>query len=980
MQPLKLGALATFLLCAALSAASAATFEALETPNLTLLHFPQEAYIAPYAARAFENALQFESQLFGWKGREKTTVILTDYSDKSNGSANPGPLNQISLFIASDDHTLEQSLGGERMFSVLNHELVHLATLDAANDTDRRWRRFFGGKPLENADHPESILYNYLALPRFAVPRWYREGIAVFMETWMAGGIGRAQSGFDEMAFRAKVRDGAHFFSHLGIESAGTTTDFMAGTNFYLYGTRFFSYLALTYSPEQVIQWMRRDADSERYYADQFEKVFGLPLDTAWTQWIDWEQRFQQQNLQKIQHYPITPVRKLAPKGMGSVSRLYLDAAGNALVGAFSYPGVLPHVGAVSLADGTLTRLAEIKGPTKWSVASTAFDPVSRTLFYTADNHRHRSLMALELDSGTPRLLLEAARIGDLAFNPQDRALWGLRQDHGLMSLVRMAQPYTAYQTLVRFPYGKDLQQLDVSPDGSLLTASVIEISGKASQQIFRTADLLEGRFEPIKQFDFGQAIPEGFVFTPDGQQLYGTAYFTGVSNIFRYDLQSGDVAAVSNAETGFFRPLPQADGSVIALEFTGDGFLPVRLDPKPLDDLGSIDFLGTQVAQQHPVVRSWGAGSPEKIDLEARVTARGQYRPQQRMTSLDHYPIIEGYRNAKALGWHSEWADPLQLHSLSASGSVSPAGDLSSSERVHARIDYSTLNWHLAYGHNAASFYDLFGPTKTGLRGDAVTAGYSTVLIFDEPRRLDFTADLAYYTGLSTAPGNQNVDSTASTIRSLKLGLFYSNTRSSANAVDAERGVEWDLTPTIANGAGATILGINGTFSAGLPLPVDHASIWLRTAGGIRNGERQNSLANFYFGAFKNNFVDNGSVQRYRNADSFPGFQIDQLQGQSFGRAMLELSLPPYHFEAVGTPAFYLGYLRPAVFTSVLVTDPGNTAYQRTLRNVGTQLDLTFLVNHGLPMTLSAGYAHGTGGTGSGRDEWMVSLKILGK
>ena len=160
----------------------------------------------------------------------------------------------------------------------------------------------------------------------------------------------------------------------------------------------------------------------------------------------------------------------------------------------------------------------------------------------------------------------------------------------------------------------------------------------------------------------------------------------------------------------------------------------------------------------------------------------------------------------------------------------------------------------------------------------------------------------------------------------------------------------------------------------------MDHASIWLRTAGGIRNGERQNSLANFYFGAFKNNFVDNGSVQRYRNADSFPGFQIDQLQGQSFGRAMLELSLPPYHFEAVGTPAFYLGYLRPAVFTSVLVTDPGSTAYQRTLRNVGTQLDLTFLVNHGLPMTLSAGYAHGTGGAGSGRDEWMLSLKILGK
>ena len=91
-------------------------------------------------------------------------------------------------------------------------------------------------------------------------------------ETWTAGGIGRA-----------KVRDGAHFFSHLDIESAGTTTDFMTGTNFHLDAMRFSSYLALEYAPEQVLHWMRRDANSERYYADQFEKVFGLPLCTART-------------------------------------------------------------------------------------------------------------------------------------------------------------------------------------------------------------------------------------------------------------------------------------------------------------------------------------------------------------------------------------------------------------------------------------------------------------------------------------------------------------------------------------------------------------------------------------------------------------------------------------------------------------------------------------------------------------------------
>ena len=61
------------------------------------------------------------------------------------------------------------------------------------------------------------------------------------METWLSGGIGRAQGGYDEMVFRAMVRDDAHFYSPVGVVSAGTASDFQTMTNAYLYGTRFVS-------------------------------------------------------------------------------------------------------------------------------------------------------------------------------------------------------------------------------------------------------------------------------------------------------------------------------------------------------------------------------------------------------------------------------------------------------------------------------------------------------------------------------------------------------------------------------------------------------------------------------------------------------------------------------------------------------------------------------------------------------------------
>ena len=80
----------------------------------------------------------------------------------------------------------------------------------------------------------------------------------------------------------------------------------------------------------------------------------------------------------------------------------------------------------------------------------------------------------------------------------------------------------------------------------------------------------MAGKVEPMAQSDFGQAIPEGFVFTRDGRYLYGSSYFTGVSNIFRFEPATGELEAVSNAETGFFRPIPMADGTLIVQEYIG--------------------------------------------------------------------------------------------------------------------------------------------------------------------------------------------------------------------------------------------------------------------------------------------------------------------------------------------------------------------------------------------------------------------------
>jgi len=113
-----------------------------------------------------------------------------------------------------------------------------------STEQDRRWRRFFLGKVAARPENPESLLYSYLTVPRFTVPRWYNEGSAVFFETWMGGGLGRAQGGLRRDGV---PRDGARrrrVLRPAGARLARHPRDFQVGANAYLYGTRFFTWLA----------------------------------------------------------------------------------------------------------------------------------------------------------------------------------------------------------------------------------------------------------------------------------------------------------------------------------------------------------------------------------------------------------------------------------------------------------------------------------------------------------------------------------------------------------------------------------------------------------------------------------------------------------------------------------------------------------------------------------------------------------------
>ena len=952
-----------------------------ETKDLRLYYYDYLSYLAPHAVRTFTNSLAWQRRTFGWAPSESTIVLLQDFADYGNASTYSAPHDMLVFDVAPLSHAFETFPASERMYSLMNHELVHVVQGDMGPEEDMRWRRFFLGKVAAQSQHPESLLYSYLTEPRLTAPRWYAEGGAVFLETWMAGGLGRAQGGYDEMVFRAMVRDDTHFYDPLGLASRGSRVDFQLGANAYLYGTRFFTWLAYIYSPEKVIAWLRRDQGSAGYYSDQFQQVFGLALEQAWQDWIVFEREFQRRNLAEVRKFPITPLRNLVGSPVGSVSRTYYDEATGLLYGGFRYPGVVEYVGALNTRDGSIKRLADIKRAMIYRVTSLAYDASSGTAFFTSDNRGYaslRDLVAVDVHTGEERLLMRNARVGEIVVDPVDKALIGVRHEDGLATLVRIPKPYDHWYKVHTFPYGVVPYDLDISPDGRLLSGSVEEVNADQFLRVWELQKVLDGDLKPISEFRFGQSVPESFVFSRDGRYLYGSSYYTGVSNIFRYEVATGAVEAVSNAETGLFRPVPLADGRLVVLNYTGEGFVPAIIEPRPIADVSAITFLGAEVAEKYPMVKTWQVQPPSTVDDEKLVIKKGPYIPLESLTLANAFPVLQGYKSTVGVGYHVNIDDPLKFASLGITAAYTPTTSLPSQERGHVDIAGRYEFWKAALAWNRSDFYDLFGPVKRSRKGYAAKLGYDWLLIYDEPRRLDLFLDGAYYDQIDTLPGAQNVETNFTRLVTGEARLHYTDVKRSIGAVDDEKGWIWELDYTGSRVNGQITPQVRGELDLGFALPLANSSIWLRTAAGFANGNRNSTVANFYFGSFGNNYVDDKSIKRYREYSSFPGFGIDEISALSFVRVMGEWNLPPYVFEDAGTPSLYLNFLRPSVFVAGLWGDPGNSTLRKQYTSAGGQLDLRFSILHWYDMVLSAGYAVGYRGSQRAGSEWMISLKIM--
>ena len=239
--------------------------------------------------------------------------------------------------------------------------------------------------------------------------------------------------------------------------------------------------------------------------------------------------------------------------------------------------------------------------------------------------------------------------------------------------------------------------------------------------------------------------------------------------------------------------------------------------------------------------------------------------------------------------------------------------------------------------------------------KGDAFIADYNKPLIYDPPRQLDLFGSAAAYFGLEAAAGRaeHRQPEEPAVGRGRRCATPTPPRRWAASIMKrASPGAR--SSPTSTRREGDVFPKLYGGVDFGMPLAVaQQLGLALRPRRASAGGQRCSPLAAYYFGSFRNNYVDDRPEKRYREMESFPGFD-DRRDRRPPLRQADRRDQPAAAPLRRGRHAGLLPELHPA---GRLRRGHGDrrrrTAATTAIMIVGAQLDLNFTVALRLPMVL---------------------------
>ncbi len=581
----------------------------IESEHFTLAYHEPLGVLARHALARCERAHAIVSEILdhdleGRRGR--VYVVLTDGTDSANGSATSLPYNTMRLFASAPSDLSALGDVDDWLQVLITHEHTHVLHLDTVGGVPSLVNRLLG-KVLS---------------PNLVQPRWFIEGLATHMESRESTG-GRLRSSM----FRMFMRMDAIEDRLLRLDQLSSGVDrWPRGNAAYLYGAHFVEFIAQRHGRQALTRishdYGRRlipygiNRAANRAFGEGFVELYDAFRD---------ELRQESQALvARIEAEGRIEGERLTRHGDTARSPRFLDDQ------------TLVYYAGRDAQDPGLFRLP-LDGSTAPALitraAGTAYvdpQPDGSLIYSAVDTHaniyRFYDLFRRSADGDQERLT-HGRRAREPTVHGQRVAFTQNGAGTTHLMIADLADVDGTAEVLLRNPRMAQVYTPRFSPDGRTIALSRWTVGGDRDIVL---VDVATGETHALTD---DRALDTGPAWSADGRFLYFSSDRTGIANIYRYTVETGELVQVTNVVAGAYSPAISPDGrTLVYVGYTSYGFDLMRLDltevtPRPatpyVDDRGeapSIEPMVVTSSRYQARHTLW----PRSYSLDFQSTTRG--------------------------------------------------------------------------------------------------------------------------------------------------------------------------------------------------------------------------------------------------------------------------------------------------------------------------------------------------------------------
>lgn len=913
----------------------------LTTEHFNINYYEGEEEVAYRMATIAEKVYAELVPKWKWKPWGRTEIVITDTTGISNALTTPIPYNYILFFVTPPQGDSTLNYYENWLEDIFRHEFVHVLHLD-----------MYGGPNI-----PLRWVFGRLVTPNALTPGWVREGISTQQESLT--GKGRVHNSFSAMMLRVDIYNNQ--FLSLD-QMAGNQFTWPGSNAAYIYGGKFWAYLADTYGQDKVVEFSKRYSDSIWLFSlnNKARKTFDnknfFMLHREWKAGLT--EKFEKLR-QELVSEGLTPLEEIK-QIKGVISNPTLSRDGKYLlytqVNYFDPPELR-----IRRTDGT-----EDKRIKKKVIGNQfSFSPDGKKVIYSRiaryrGYYLYYDIYELDLKTKKSKRVTYGKRAFHPDYSPDGKKivyasnkltttqlfLWDIEE--------KKASPLTKPQKAVQFSNPR------FSPDGKLIAVS----QWKKGQRDIYLYDL-EGNV--VTQVTNDTAIDNNPSFSPDGKNLFYSSDLTGITNIYRYELNPGVTERITNVLTGLFSP-QYANGKIYLKHYFGRGYdlKSMDYDPTAPGIVAAIVDLAIMAVAEAAESRK----VHEEIDEAMYTDLLPTEVPDLDLEPKKYNPFRKLYPRYIQPGFF--FTDDTFLLSGSI-GSLDPILRHQWSAGVTYRSDASFLGGNAFYSYNrfwpsifvsfndfVVSYGDLFGIGQT---------------FFEERTRLTAGTSLVYYklgthllsafylyerrSAESFVPPSPPLQPTLGTFSGFGFRYAYNRSTKYPGDISQEGGprilLDFQVTDAIFGSSEPNEQIIfSGDIREYINLPLEGHVLAFRLAGGIAVGDRL-LQGTFRLGSATGESVISGPTPRLFTLRGLP--QIT-FAGERALLASGEYRLPLiYPQRGPGTWPIFLNKMYMVFFADWGSVWNGGIDFNNFLLGVGAELRGDFVFFYGLPLTLRLGY-----------------------